>query len=94
MHYLEEELSKQIHFIETIKVSSREHFVSISRLQKKLAIPGLELRTLRELQNSYPTREAWQKAKMNKVVSIVNQDDDFANLILQRINKWLQRENI
>jgi len=90
VHYLEEELSKNIHFIETVKSSSREHFISISKLQKIVGLQWFKSKTWRELQNTYPTREAWQNAKVNKVASIVDKQMDVADIILKRIYQWLE----
>jgi molecular chaperone HtpG len=89
VHYLEEELSKNIHFIQTAKTSVREHFISISRLQKIVPLQ-FNSKTWRELQNTYPTREAWQNATANKVSSIVDGHKDVAEIILKRIYQWLE----
>jgi molecular chaperone HtpG len=90
VHYLEAELSRNIHFIQTVKTPVREHFISISKLQKIVALQWFNSKTWRELQNTYPTREAWQNATANKVASIVDGQMDVAEIILKRIYQWLE----
>ncbi len=86
---LHKRLTKIAAFQQILGDPEREHFWSVTKLQRLTKLP-LSQETWQALQAHFPTREAWQQCDVSALRPLLGADADLAAVLLKRIREGTQ----